>query len=173
MRRGFTLIEVIVALALTGLVVTLASALLAGLLNANGTLVHARDATNASEVARAWLLEACHGVDVGAKGDLPFTGTDHEAGFTARLLGPDGSVAPAPVALATSPNEVLMSVPAGTFVVADSITSASFDYLVGGGGDGAFLQGWNSPASAPLAIRIIWARGGATDTLLCPIGARG
>ncbi len=59
------------------------------------------------------------------------------------------------------------------FPVVDSADARQIDYLVDAAGDGAWVAGWSSPVSAPMAIRFRWRRMGIADTLICPIGARG
>jgi hypothetical protein len=58
-------------------------------------------------------------------------------------------------------------------MLVDSVQIAAFDYLVSAEGQGGWVVGWDSPVSAPIAIRIRWTRAGVGDSLLCVIGEGG
>lgn len=172
-RRGFTLLEMIVALALTGMVVLLAHAIVAGVFALEGGVRRSAAVEGHRAEGRAWALEACHGVEVGATGDLGFIGSITEAAFTARVIGAEGVVASVPVHLRMTGNEVELEIAGRRFPVVDSAVNGQINYLGGLGGDEGWLSGWNSPVSAPQAVRVTWSLGGVADTLLCPIGVRG
>ena len=172
-RTGFTLLEVIVALALTGLVLLIANALLAGAFDASDALRRSMGRPDGRVAARAWALEACHGLEVGMPGDIGFQGDRDAARFTSRVLGPDGNILPVPVAFQVQGRRLTIAVPAGRFAIADSADELALGFLNGYGSDGAWITAMGSPVSAPVAIRMTWSRSGTVDTLLCPIGSRG
>lgn len=170
---GFTLIEMLVALAITSLLALTAHALLAGVLDADGALRRTAPAQDRGVLARAWLLESCRTLEVGSATSGGFEGTATGVRFSARLPGPDGWVARRPVSLDASDRALILSVGPIQVAPIDSADGVTLDYLVDGAGDGGWVSGWSSPVSAPLAIRVRWMAGAVPDTLLCPIGARG
>jgi prepilin-type N-terminal cleavage/methylation domain-containing protein len=173
LRAGFTLIEMLVALLLTSMVALLSHQLLAGVVDATVTLRRAAAPPDGVVLGREWLLEGCRTLEVGTPGAHGFEGTAQSARFDARTLGPTGWVERRPVTLDIGREGITFRSSAVRATVVDSVGGAALDYLVDGAGDGGWVNGWSSPVSAPLAIRIRWIRAGIADTLLCPIGARG
>lgn len=172
-RAGFTLLEMIVALGLASVALLLAHAILGGVLDADAGLRRATEEARRVDAARAWVLEACHGLEVGGSSDLGFYGSVTEARFTTRVVDLSGTVAAGDARIIVDVDRIRLSLPSGTFVLVDSITGGSFAYLLSGELEGSWLRAWSAPSSAPTAIRITWSRAGMTDSLLCPIGGRG
>lgn len=59
-----------------------------------------------------------------------------------------------------------------TVVVRSGVLSAEFQYLLVGGETSEWLRGWRSPATAPIAIRLILVQPGQADTLVLVVGSR-
>ncbi len=173
MKRGFTLIEVMVALLLTSLVAMIAHQLLAGVVDGAVALRRNSPAPTDPILGREWVLEACGTLEVGTPGTHGFEGTPTSARFDARLVTAEGWVARQPVVIEAEKDQVEIRTGAITARVVDSSETPTLDYLSDPGGEGGWVTGWSSPVSAPLAIRIRWIRAGVADTLLCSIGARG
>lgn len=172
-RRGFTLIEVMVALLLTSITVLVAHAMLSGVMAGEEAVRRGAELPDGPAAARSWALEACAGLEVGTPGTHGFEGTKREVRFEARLIGEEGWVERQEVRIVVDRTSVSIRTPVVHATLADSIDAAVIDYLVSGAGEGGWVTGWSSPVSAPLAIRLRWSRGEVADTLLCWIGARG
>lgn len=173
MNRGFTLVELLVALLLTSIVALIAHQLLAGVVDSGAALRRSLPAPTAPTYGREWALEACRTLEVGTPGAHGFEGTPSEARFEARLPTADGWVERQSVTFSVHPGSVGVSTSAISATIVDSVTGATLDYLVDGSGEGGWVTGWSSPVSAPIALRARWIRADVSDTLLCPIGARG
>lgn len=173
MTRGFTIIEMLVALAITSILALTAHALLAGVLDASDALRRSAPSQDRGHLARAWLIEACRAVEVGASGSGGFEGTPTTARFSARLPDVDGWIGRRRVSLVAKRGALTLGIDRMRFFPVDSAATVTLDYLVDGAGAGGWVSGWSSPVSAPLAIRVRWTSGEVSDTLLCPIGARG
>src|SRR5882762_4216956 len=89
-RRGFTLVEVMVALTIGAVVVLLAHQLFAAVADRGKTLTAARTALDRAANARRWLDATFLSLDVGTDGASGFEGRPDHLGFTAWLLTPDG-----------------------------------------------------------------------------------
>jgi prepilin-type N-terminal cleavage/methylation domain-containing protein len=170
-RRGFTMIEMLVAILLTATVAVLAHALLEGTLLGAQAIDRAAATTDGRVAGRAWTLEACRSLEVGTPGAPGFLGTSTEAKWGTRVMGPDGWVERTTVTLAVERDRVTIRAPWFQAVVVDSVASAAIEYLIDGD---SWMEGWSSPVSAPRAIRLRWQRmDGTADALLCTIGGRG
>ena len=170
---GFTLLEMLIALAVTSLLALTAHALLAGVLDSSDALRRSAPAQDRGILARAWLMEACRTVEVGTPGSGGFEGTATTAAFSARLPGAGGWVTRRKVRLEVQAGGLAATLGLLTIMPVDSAKAVTLDYLVDGAGDGGWVTGWSSPVSAPQAIRVRWNDHGSADTLLCAIGARG
>src|SRR2546429_6330298 len=88
-RRGFALVEVLVALIISGVVVLLAHQLFAGVAERGRTLTVARTALDRAANARRWLEATFLSLDVGTEGASGFDGRPDHLAFTTWLLTPD------------------------------------------------------------------------------------
>lgn len=172
-QGGFTLVEMLVAISLTGMVALLTTALLAGTLTAADALD--RSATEAAGPiqARLWALEACHALETGVPGTRGFDGTVTQARFHARVLGATGRITRASIRFGASAGAIHIETPVFRGALTEGADTAAMDYLIDPAGDGSWVTAWFSPISAPLAIRFRWNRGAEGGSLICPIGARG
>src|SRR3989442_8979114 len=86
-RRGFTLIELVVALAISGLVVLLAARTLVGVADGAAQLATTRSTLDRNMNARRWLIEAFGSLEVGTGGG-GVTGPGPRGEVAARQRGP-------------------------------------------------------------------------------------
>jgi|SRR5437870_3174133 len=181
-RRGFTLVEVLVALTIGAVIVLLAHQLFAGVADRGRTLTLSRTALDRTANARRWLGATLLSLDVGTDGASGFEGRPDHAAFTAWLLTPDGWFERRVVSLAGQDDRLVATVtPGQAIALMDSIGDVAFDYLLEPGEESRWVREWVSPVSAPVAVRmrVTRARGRGeggrvvTDTLLFLIKERG
>lgn len=181
-HRGFTLLEVLVALAVSGIVVLLAHAVFSAVTGAGREIRAARFATDREANARRWLQAAFLSLDVGSdSGAGPFEGRPDRVRFSAWIETAGGWLERRPVVLQRDGQTFVAAVSGARSAVADgaplvlddSVTDLAFDYLLEPGENTKWVREWISPVSAPLAVRVRIARRAATDTLLLLIKERG
>lgn len=176
MRRGFTLIEVMVALTLSAIVVLLAHRIFSGVVDGVARLDEARLRATRSANARRWLVEAFGSLQTGVDSTGPFEGHPTSVGFATWQLAPEGGLRRSRVLLGQVGAGLVAQDPLGSVVLADSIAGVAFDYLLEPGAKTTWAREWLSPVSAPLAIRLRITYLGApprADTLLFVVGGRG
>ncbi|OLD39480.1 MAG: hypothetical protein AUI57_03150 [Candidatus Rokubacteria bacterium 13_1_40CM_2_68_8] len=181
-QRGFTLIEILVALTIGAVVVLLAHELFGAVVDRGRTLAMARTALDRSANARRWLDATFLSLDVGTDGGSGFEGRPDHAGFTAWLLTPDGWFERRQVTLDVEQGRLRASVNPGTpIALIDSVTDLQIDYLLEPGAESRWVREWVSPVSAPVAVRLRMERAGCgmrdtgcvVDTMLFLIKERG
>ncbi len=171
---GFTLVELLVALTLSGLVVLLAHRLFAAATGAARTVREARAALDREANARRWLQAAVLSLDVGQQAGDGFEGRPGRLRFSTWLETADGWFAQRRVALALDGGSfVAVLDQADTIALATEVDGVAFDYLLEPGADTKWVREWISPVSAPLAIRLRVGRGISIDTLLVLVKERG
>lgn len=177
--RGFTLIEVLVALTLSALVVLLAHRVFTGVVDGTARLGDARLALDREANARRFLQEAFGSLDVGSEGAGGFAGRTERVEFATWVRVPEGWLERRRVTLGIENGGFAVRAGAGDLVVLrDSVERVEFDYLLEPGANAAWVREWISPVSAPVAVRVRvhGARStehGAVDTLLFIVGPRG
>ncbi len=181
-RGGFTLLEVLVALAIAGIAVLLAHGLFATAGDAGRALRAGREELDCEANARRWLAATFLSLDVGTDGDESFHGHPDRVAFSAWQLTADGWFERRRVALGRTNDRVVAELaPGGPLALADRVTSLDFDYLLEPGAESHWLRQWISPVSAPVAVRMRIGRTGSgkreagvvVDTLLFLIKERG
>jgi prepilin-type N-terminal cleavage/methylation domain-containing protein len=174
-NAGFTLIEVMVALAISGLVVLSTERLFAGAGDGARVLTEARGQLDRDANARRWLEATFLSLAVGDSGATGFTGDRDRVRFTALQLTPGGWFEPRQIDLGLRDGRLGVGVsPGESLILADSVIDLAFDYLLEPGADTRWVQQWVSPVSAPLAVRVRLGRArGVVDTLLFLIKERG
>ena len=176
-RRGFTVIELVVALTLAGLVLLLGGA-------AFGVLARSAEATRRAELqtnrrrnAVRWLQRTVRSLEVGSPGAQPFVGELRRLRFGGRVQVPGGWWEMQPVELRVDGRTLVGTVAGGTTVsLIQGVSRVEFDYLIVPGLDSRWTHAWQSPVSAPLAVRLRLASAdsaGVVDTLLLLVGERG
>jgi prepilin-type N-terminal cleavage/methylation domain-containing protein len=188
--RGFTLIEVLLALTIGSVVVLLAHRLFTGVADGARRMNAVRTALDRAANAKRVLVEAFGSLDVG--NGTGFAGRADHLEFAAWLRTPEGWLTRQRVALGVNRGRLVALIGfADSIVLADSVRQVEFDYLLESGeetgapdampGEGArFVREWLSPVSAPLAVRMRIeyssrerGMGVGADTLLLLVGPRG
>ena len=183
-NRGFTLIEVMVALTIGAIVVLLGHRLFVGVTEGARRMIVARTALDRDANARRWLVEAFGSLEVG--NSAGFNGHANRVQFAAWQRSPEGWLLRKPIDLAVRDRRLVAQLGSSqSLVLADSVSRIELDYLLEVGpeaGDpsampserASFVREWISPVSAPLAVRLRFTRmTGTADTLLLMIGPRG
>lgn len=165
MKRGFTLIEVMVALTISASLVLLVHQVFASALDSSGRQAAERARHAAETAAREALRRELGSLDISRQGfsgnpaSLRFAAatTDHTRPVELRIA--DGWL----VRRSGHDTDTLLAVQRGTF-----------EYLLSLGADSRWLWQWHSPGSAPVLVRLrLDYADGCADTLLLPIGSRG
>jgi prepilin-type N-terminal cleavage/methylation domain-containing protein len=173
---GFTLVELLVALTLSGLVVLTVARLFTTLVTAERTLSVERRTRTRQENAHRWLVSAFLSLEVGAAPGESFEGSAHQVAFTTWQMTPRGWFERRRIVLSSEDARLQARLDDGsTVTLADSLLGVGFDYLLEPGATTHWVSSWISPVSAPLAvrIRITPLDSGTTDTLLLLIKERG
>jgi len=178
--RGFTLIEVLLALTLGALVVLLAHQLFTGVLDCVRRVAEARAGLDREQNAQRWLVEALGSLEVGDRAG-PFAGHPDQVEFGSWLLTPEGWLGRQRLTLGAAGSRLVARLAGGdALVLADSVADVQCDYLLEPGERATWVREWISPVSAPIAIRLRIARAGnwqpgavIVDTLLLIVGPRG
>ena len=171
-RNAFTLIEVVLALTIAAMGVTLAAAAFGVSIDAARSLeVHA-EAREREANAWRWLAEAVASIDVAPEPSMPFVGTATSLSFHTHVRVRDGWFEPGLVELSHDPPGVVAHTEHGAVRLFDSIDAVAIDYLDRFGAGSAWLTRWQSTIAPPLAIRLRVGRAHEADTALFYIGAR-
>lgn len=177
-HSGFTLIELMLALVIGGLLVLTAGRLFSVAADAGGALGRARHRSDAEANGREWLTTTLGSLEVGAAGTSGFQGDSAGMSFSAWVPVASGWMERRAVSLSIS-NGRLSGSAEGDVLLGDSLRSGAFDYETEYGDGVVWLSGWRSPMSAPIAVRIRLTRPTLdpehprTDTLVFRIGGRG
>src|SRR5262245_18011853 len=171
-HNGFTLLELMVTIAIASLVVLAANRLFTGVADAARAVAIARECLDRDVNARRWLKATFLSLEP------PFEGRVNRATFTSWQLAAGGWFEPQIEVLTREGNRFLARSSGRTVRLADSVVDVTFDYLLEPGADTKWVREWVSPVSAPLAVRLRIAgcgRGdaGCVDTLLFLIKERG
>jgi prepilin-type N-terminal cleavage/methylation domain-containing protein len=176
-RGGFTLVEVVVALVVTGAIALLAHGLFAAAADASHRLETARRRLDHESNAHGFQRDAFLALDVGADSAGPFEGEPRRVQFSAWLPVSGGWNERRRIILALNAGWWTADVgdePSERVALADSVTSVGLDYLLSLGASAHWVGDWHSAVSAPLAVRVRLTRaGGACDTSLYLVKPRG
>jgi prepilin-type N-terminal cleavage/methylation domain-containing protein len=176
-RRGFTLIEVIVALTIGAIAVTLSVAIFSnvsvGIERVTGAIaVHDRRSN-----AREWMADVfSYMTPVGREAE-GFKGDSRAMSFSSRVWDPSGAHVASRIALEFRDSSLVARSSVDTVtVLASGLVSGRFDYIEAYGSTVPFSIRWESRISAPLAVRVLLGRRGTAaatiDTLFFWIGTR-
>lgn len=171
-RAGFTLIEVMVAVAIAGIVMLAAREIFVGVGDSAKAIATARHDLDRRSNARRWLKAAFLSLEP------PFEGRSRRMAFSSWQRTPGGWFAQQSIELVQDGDHLVASAGSGAVQLADSVTTVAFDYLLTPGADAKWVSEWVSPVSAPLAIRMRISRCGdqpvaCVDTLLFLVKERG
>ena len=173
-RRGFTLVEVLVALAIAGTVVVTARALLEAIADDAERLVDHAAANDTDANSERLLRRLVSNLEVGTDTVRRFAGDERAARFTSWCDVPRGWQERCAVTLAidTDGTEPVLAAALSTgevLVLRRGFTNASLHYLGDAARGGTWFRSWGESVTAPLAIRAILD----SDTLILRIGERG
>lgn len=172
--RGFTLIEVVVALTAGTLLLVALHGLVSAVTDAGATLIAARRDAESSHQGDRWLRSIIASTSVGQPGDVPFEGAPAFATFMAMVPTAYGWHEARPVDIRVAGDSLLLNVNgADAIMLRHGVRSVGLDYLLEPGANAHWVRQWSSPVSAPLAIRVRIDLGGPVDTALYLIGPRG
>jgi prepilin-type N-terminal cleavage/methylation domain-containing protein len=173
-RAGFTLIEVLVALLLSGAVLLGARAVLEGL--ADQSVRIERKASEVDDVANAEMIlrSAVSQLEIARDEPESFVGGEREARFATWCAVPAGWQERCHAALGITPDGAALSLTLRTqqssgVMVRRPGRFVTLRYLVSAANGGEWVRRWGRGVTAPLAIGVITAR----DTLILRIGQRG
>jgi prepilin-type N-terminal cleavage/methylation domain-containing protein len=170
--RGFTLIEVVVAVTIAAAVLVAAHRIFTGVADGSEAIATARRDLDHSANARRWLKATFLSLDP------PFDGRTDRVSFTSWQLTSGGWFAQQATILQQAGGQFTGTSGAATLDLADGVSSVAFDYLLEPGADTKWVREWVSPVSAPLAVRLRIAGcgkrdAGCVDTLLFLVKERG
>ncbi|MGH7527118.1 MAG: prepilin-type N-terminal cleavage/methylation domain-containing protein [Gemmatimonadales bacterium] len=174
-RQGFTLVEVLVAVVLSGIVALLAHQLFGAAVDGGRRLRDARLGLDRRGNAHQLLRAAFLSLEVGIDSAGPFSGHRDRVRFSSWLLSADGWLERRTIELGLDGDRWIVAAPPDPDIeLADSVTGLRFDYLLEPGAEATWVVEWESAVSAPLAVRVRLMRTGErVDTMLYLIKARG
>lgn len=174
MRRhqGFTLIEVVVAVAVAGVVILTAHQMFIGVADGARAVTTARENLDRSANARRWLKATFLSLEP------PFEGRADRASFTSWQRMAGGWFERRPTQLARDGRRFLGTNGGESLELAEGVSDVAFDYLLDPGAETKWVREWISPVSAPIAVRLRIAGCGrrnpaCADTLLFLVKERG
>lgn len=171
-NRGFTLIEVMIAMTIAAFVVVAAHQVFGGVADGAKAVEFARESLDRDTNGRRWLKAAFLSLET------PFEGRADHASFISWQLTAGGWFEPKQTSLLLSGNRFVVRSGNDTFELRHGVTSVSFDYLLEPGAETKWVSEWVSSVSAPLAVRLRLAGCGrhdvtCADTVLFLIRERG
>ncbi len=175
-RAGFTLIELVVALLIIGVVVLLTHQLFAVVVEGTRAIEESRTALDRAANARRWMEGAWLSLDVGGEAG-GFEGHRGHAEFSTWSMVPGGWFERRRVRLEVSDTQLVAQSGGQPLILSGPVEEVAFDYLLTPGETSQWVGEWVSPTSAPLAVRLRVRKAACsrecTDTLLFLIGPRG
>ena len=176
-QRGFTIVEVMVALTLGAMVVLLAHALF-GLVATTSNQLRSSDQQQDREwSSRVWLTDTFLSVEVGGS-EGNFIGSPDSLQFAAWTQQPGGWLGVERITVRLRGTSIIASGHlSGDHGVAENVVGLACDYLSERGQQAHWVQSWASPVIAPQALRLRVSRNVqgtvSTDTTVFLVGERG
>lgn len=167
-RRGFSLLEVLVALTVSGIVFLTIHQLIVGMTNHLDTSRQASKSHGVVMNGRRWLRSAFASI-VPPTDSFPFSGTNVSLTFSTRTLRASGWFEEEEIRLGLQGNElVAWRATSGRLVLASQLQSADIDYWLDGESGRPWLRGWLSYGSTPRLVRFRLGRlhDSQVDTLI-------
>lgn len=172
-RSGFTLLEVVVAMAVGAMLVLMAHQLLAIVADTADRVPAAASAASAARNRERLLSELLAALEVGADTGQRFDGHSDSVRFESWCRAAAGWLERCTVHLNLVPVDGGVALDAsglGTRVrLATHQAPARFMYLRTAADGGIWLPRWGNAISAPLALRVVWA----DTSLFLRVGVRG
>ncbi len=173
-RAGFTMIELMVALAAGALLLAALFGLVTAVIDSGSRLVAQRRVAEQSRQGDRWLRSVIASTSVGRPGDAQYGGGPESASFTTMLPTAYGWHEARAVTLGAEGDSLLLSVAgAEPIVLRRGVRALALDYLLEPGANAKWVRQWSSPVSAPLAVRVRIEMETEVDTALYLIGPRG
>lgn len=173
-RRGFTLVETMVALAIGGSVLVLVGRTFAAVSDGARRIEASRAEHDGRADGRRWLRGAL-GSNHPPTDREPFDGRREVLAFSASTRRPDGQFGAERIRVRSIGNTLVAERSIeGEVVLIDGVASVAFDYLVAPGADSRWMSQWVSATTSPLAVRFRLARtvDAAVDTAIILIRDR-
>jgi prepilin-type N-terminal cleavage/methylation domain-containing protein len=175
---GFTLIEVVVALALGGLVLVSAHALLMGVADRGHALSIRTDSLEQRATGALTLRQLVGQLEVGTPASGPFAGGPAQASFTSWCDTPSGWQERCAVTLSVervdgAPALVARVNDGAPRALLQGFHAAAFRYLKSAADGGQGFESWGTGITAPVALGVLLDRDTRIDTLVVRIGERG
>lgn len=176
MRKGFTLLEVVVSLAVAGMTVLLAHRLLSSIASTTDALLRKRADLDTHANRQRWVEEAFLSLAVGQPGDPPFEGRPSSLDAAAWSTVAQGWRERVPLSFRLAEDRLEVEIGATRFPLAERVTGVLLEYLAPPEeGENVWVPGWSSELGAPEAVRIILRYGeyAPDDTSVYVVGERG
>jgi prepilin-type N-terminal cleavage/methylation domain-containing protein len=172
--RGFTIIEVLVALTLSSFVVVLGHRVFSGIIDGSARVGEVRASLDSEMNARRRLTRLIGSLEVGPTEADAFRGEPTSVSFTAWDRDANGWNIRRRLTLQRVESELIASgLDVSAVSLASDVRAMTVDYLLEPGAEARWVKRWSSAATAPLAMRLRLTRVTGADTLLLIIGARG
>lgn len=172
-ESGFTLVELVVALTIGAFVVFSAYAMFGAITTGAARAQRAGARLDQRMNGRRALAELVGSVDMTSPGAAEFIGEPARATFSAWTTRANGWPRLERVTLALCGNALCAGNDRARLQVLSDVDSIALDYLISPGASEAWVRGWRSPTSPPVAIRLRVAHDAGRDTLLLVVGPRG
>ncbi|HEU4647901.1 MAG TPA: prepilin-type N-terminal cleavage/methylation domain-containing protein [Gemmatimonadales bacterium] len=172
-RAGFTLVEVIVALLVTSVILTMSVRLFGTSARAVESLRADRRSLDRQVNAHRWLAAAFLSADLGDSATV-FVGNTNGVGFQTWLQTPDGWFEQRDVLVRQDGHRLVASSATDTMSLDEAVDSVAFDYLLATGAESRWVREWAAGRTAPAAVRMrvrhtspdLGAGDGSVDTAL-------
>lgn len=177
-RRGFTLVEVILATAVSGVVLALVTTIVTTLTDNARRLDRFGSELSERMNGERWLAEAFGSAESGTPGATGLSGTETAATWTAWLQVPEGWCERGAVSLRYERGRMMLFGNGMAFLIRSGLDTAHIDYFTGSGLQGRWIGSWEAPITLPAAMRLRlverrWGGSILVDTVLLRTGARG
>lgn len=170
---GFTLVELLVALTVAGLVLAAAHQLFRGVVDGVLLIERAQNDLNREANARRLLATVVRGIEVNRTIGA-FAGDERRVEFTAWDADSVGLAVRRRIVLTSGQGALtLTGIGPEPVRLLERVDELALDYLLQFGAEQRFVRQWHSDAAAPAALRVRVTRGATADTLLLPVGRRG
>lgn len=171
-RPGLTLVEVVVALALAGLVLLGARGVLESVADAADAVARGAALADGEANADRFVRGLFERLEVGVDEAHRFVGREHALRFASWCAVPAGWQEPCTVTVAVDSLRGVLALSLSTgeqVVLRRGFAHGALRYLGSAGGGGVWLAGWGAGITAPPAIAVVVDG----DTLVLRIGERG